>query len=222
VAKSYGTRIVKELERAKKKLEGRIKSLSAEHRKDDTLTFEELGVDRLFVDEAQAFKNLFYISKMTRVAGLPQTASERAFDMLLKVAARPEAERTAAGVVFATGTPVTNTMAEMFTMQRYLQMDVLRKQQLQHFDAWAARSAKRSRRWNWRPDGAGYRLHTRFARFVNVPELMQMFRQMADVQTADMLKLPVPVLLGGKPQSCVRPTPELKEFVASLAKRARN
>src|SRR5262249_11963927 len=117
-----GTRIVKELERAKKKLEAKIKTLSAEHRKGDTLTFEECALDRLFVDEAQAFKNLFYISKMTRVAGLPQTASERAFDMLLKVQ-HVQSQNGGGGVVFATGTPVTNTMAEMFTMQRYLQMD---------------------------------------------------------------------------------------------------
>jgi N12 class adenine-specific DNA methylase len=218
--KTYGARIVKELERAKRKLEGRIKSLSAEHRKDDTLTFEELGVDRLFVDEAQAFKNLFYISKMTRVAGLPQAASERAFDMMLKVA-HVQKQNGGGGVVFATGTPVTNTMAEMFTMQRYLQPELLRKHQLQHFDAWAGTFGETVTAMELAPDGAGYRLHTRFARFVNVPELMQMFRQMADVQTADMLNLPVPVLLGGKPQVVrASATPELKEFVASLAKRA--
>lgn len=217
---SSGARIVKEMERAKKKLEGRIKALAAEHRKDDTLTFEELGVDRLFVDEAQAFKNLFYISKMTRVAGLPQAASERAFDMFLKVQ-HVQQQNGGGGVVFATGTPVTNTMAEMFTMQRYLQMDLLRKHQLQHFDAWAGTFGETVTAMELAPDGAGYRLHTRFARFVNVPELMQMFRQMADVQTADMLKLPVPALDGGKPRIVRAPTtPELKEFVASLAKRA--
>ena len=219
-ASSSGTRIVKELERAKKKLEGRIKALGAEHRKDDTLTFEELGVDRLFVDEAQAFKNLFYISKMTRVAGLPQTASERAFDMFLKVQ-HVQKQNDGAGVVFATGTPVTNTMAEMFTMQRYLQMDVLRRQSLQHFDAWAGTFGETVTAMELAPDGAGYRLHTRFARFVNVPELMQMFRSMADVQTADMLKLPIPALDGGKARIVRAPTtPELKAFVASLAVRA--
>ncbi len=219
-ASSSGTRIVKELERAKKKLEGRIKALGAEHRKDDTLTFEELGVDRLFVDEAQAFKNLFYISKMTRVAGLPHTASERAFDMFLKVQ-HVQKQNDGAGVVFATGTPVTNTMAEMFTMQRYLQMDVLRRQSLQHFDAWAGTFGETVTAMELAPDGAGYRLHTRFARFVNVPELMQMFRSMADVQTADMLKLPIPALDGGKARIVRAPaTPELKAFVASLAVRA--
>ncbi len=217
---SGGARIVKEMERAKRKLEAKIKTLSAEHRKDDTLTFEELGVDRLFVDEAQAFKNLFYISKMTRVAGLPQTASERAFDMFLKVQ-HIQQQNGGGGVVFATGTPVTNTMAEMFTMQRYLQMDLLRRHSLQHFDAWAGTFGETVTAMELAPDGAGYRLHTRFARFVNVPELMQMFRQMADVQTADMLKLPVPALDGGKARIVRAPaTPELKEFVASLAKRA--
>jgi N12 class adenine-specific DNA methylase len=219
-AASSGTRIVKELERAKKKLEGRIKALGAEHRKDDTLTFEELGVDRLFVDEAQAFKNLFYISKMTRVAGLPQTASERAFDMFLKVQ-HVQKQNDGAGVVFATGTPVTNTMAEMFTMQRYLQMDQLRRQNLQHFDAWAGTFGETVTAMELAPDGAGYRLHTRFARFVNVPELMQLFRLMADVQTADMLRLPIPALDGGKARIVPAPaTPELKAFVASLAQRA--
>ena len=211
---------MKELERAKKRLESRIKTLAAEHRKDNTLTFEELGVDRLFVDEAQAFKNLFYVTKMTRVAGLPQTASERAFDMLLKVQ-HVQRQNGGAGVVFATGTPVTNTMAEMFTMQRYLQMDVLRRQRLQHFDAWAGTFGETVSAMELAPDGAGYRLNTRFARFVNVPELMHLFRQMADVRTADMLKLPVPALDGGKPRIVRAPsTPELKAFVASLAKRA--
>ncbi len=220
VAGSPNSRIVKELERAKKKLMARLKSLAAEHRKDDTITFEELGIDRLFVDEAQAFKNLFYTTKMTRVAGLPQSASERAFDMFLKVQ-HVQRENGGAGVVFATGTPVTNTMAEMFTMQRYLQMDALRRRHLQHFDAWAGTFGETVTAMELAPDGAGYRLHTRFARFVNVPELLGMFRQVADVQTADMLKLPVPELDGGKPRIVRAPcTPELKAFVASLAKRA--
>jgi N12 class adenine-specific DNA methylase len=220
ISGSGDTRMVKQLERSKKKLEGKIKTMAAVHRRDDTLTFEEIGVDRLFIDEAQAFKNLFYVTKMTRVAGLPQNASERAFDMFLKV---QHVQRTngGAGVVFATGTPVTNTMAEMFTMQRYLQMDVLRRQHLQHFDAWSGSFGETVSAMELAPDGAGYRLNTRFARFVNVPELMHLFRQTADVQTADMLKLPVPELEGGKPQVIRAPaTPELKAFVQSLAKRA--
>jgi N12 class adenine-specific DNA methylase/adenine-specific DNA methylase len=214
------SRIVKELERAKKRLEFRIKSLAAEHRKDNTLTFEELGVDRLFVDEAQAFKNLFYVTKMTRVAGLPQTASERAFDMFLKVQ-HLQRLNGGGGVVFATGTPISNSMAEMFTMQRYLQMQVLRDRRLQHFDSWSGTHGETVTAMELAPDGAGYRLNTRFARFVNVPELMQLFRQVADVQTADMLKLPVPEIEGGKPRVVSAPaTPELKAFVQSLAKRA--
>ncbi|MEO6244531.1 MAG: DEAD/DEAH box helicase family protein, partial [Opitutaceae bacterium] len=134
---SSDSRLVKQLESAKKRLDAKLNNLAAEHRKDNTLTFEELGVDRLFVDEAHAYKNLFYVTKMTRVAGLPQTASERAFDMLLKVQ-HVQRLNDGGGVVFATGTPVTNTMAEMFTLQRFLQMDVITSRRLQHFDSWAA------------------------------------------------------------------------------------
>ena len=133
-AESRGTRLVKELERIKKKLKAKLETLSASHRKDSTLTFEELGIDRLFVDEAHKFKNLFYVTKMNRVAGLPQTASERAFDLFLKVQYIQERNQ-GGGVVFATGTPISNTMAEMFTMQRYLQMHTLRRNQMQHFDS---------------------------------------------------------------------------------------
>ncbi|MDB6094039.1 MAG: N-domain protein family [Verrucomicrobia bacterium] len=220
MTKHEGARMVKELEKAKKRLEFRIKNLSGLDKKDDLLTFEEIGVDRLFVDEAQAFKNLFYATKMTRVAGLPQAASERALDMFLKTRYLQK-ENAGAGVVFATGTPITNTMAEMFTLQRYLQMDVLKFRRLSHFDAWAGTFGETVSAMELAPDGAGYRMHTRFARFVNVPELMHLFRQVADVQTADMLKLPVPEIEGGKPRIIRAPaTPELKAFVASLAQRA--
>lgn len=215
-----GTRIVKQLEASKKRLEARLKSMAAVHRKDDTLTFEELGVDRLFVDEAHAYKNLFYVTKMTRVAGLPQTASERAFDMFLKVQ-HVQRINGGGGVVFATGTPVTNTMAEMFTLQRFLQMDVLTSRHLRHFDSWAATFGESVTALELSPDGAGYRVNTRFARFVNVPELMHLFRQVADIQTADMLKLPIPKIDGGKPRIVRAPaTPQLKALVASLAVRA--
>ncbi len=193
--------------------------LSAEHRKDNTLTFEELGIDRLFIDEAHKFKNLFYVTKMTRVAGLPQTASERAFDMFLKVQ-HIQSRNKGGGVVFATGTPISNTMAEMFTMQRYLQMSALRRNQLQHFDSWAGTFGETVTSMELSPDGSGYRLRSRFARFVNVPELMQQFRQSADVQTAEMLKLPVPKLDQGRPLTISAPTtPELKKYVESLIKR---
>jgi N12 class adenine-specific DNA methylase len=211
--------LVKQVEKAKKRLKIKLNDLAATDKKDNTLTFEELGVDRLFVDEAQYFKNLFYISKMTRIAGLPQTASERAFDMLLKVR-HIQSVNDGGGVVFATGTPISNSMAEMFTMQRFLQPQELKKHKLQHFDSWAATFGEPVTAMELAPDGSGYRLHTRFARFVNVPELMQMFRQMADVQTAQMLNLPRPKLEGEKPAIRSAPaTPELEIFVQSLVKR---
>jgi len=219
-ADTNNRRLVKELEKAKKRLEAKLQALAAEHKKDNTLTFEELGVDRLFVDEALYFKNLFYVTKMTRIAGLPQTASERAFDMYLKVR-HVQSLNGGGGVVFATGTPIANSMAEMFTMQRYLQPDDLKKHNLHHFDSWAATFGEPVTAMELSPDGAGYRLNTRFTRFINVPELMQIFRQSADVQTAAMLNLPRPKLDGEKPAVRNAPaTPELKAFVQELAKRA--
>jgi N12 class adenine-specific DNA methylase len=216
---NHGTRLVKELERAKRRLEAKLQSLSANEKKDNTLTFEELGIDRLFVDEAHKFKNLFYVTKMTRVAGLPQTASERAFDMFLKVQ-YIQSKNRGGGVIFATGTPISNTVAEMFTMQRYLQMGTLRGNGLQHFDSWAGTFGEVVTAMELSPDGAGYRLNSRFARFVNVPELMQQFRQVADVQTSDMLKLPIPKLDQGGPITVsAPPTPELKRYVESLVSR---
>ncbi len=219
-ADSSNRRLVKELEKAKKRLETKLQALAADHKKDNTLTFEELGVDRIFVDEAHYFKNLFYVTKMTRIAGLPQTASERAFDMYLKVR-HVQSMNGGGGVVFATGTPIANSMAEMFTMQRYLQPDDLKKHNLHHFDSWAATFGEPVTAMELSPDGAGYRLNTRFARFINVPELMQIFRQSADVQTAAMLNLPRPKLDGEKPTVRNAPaTPELKAFVQELAARA--
>ncbi len=219
-AESSNRRLVKEIEKAKKRLEAKLQALAAEHKKDNTLTFEELGVDRIFVDEAHYFKNLFYVTKMTRIAGLPQTASERAFDMYLKVR-HVQSLNGGGGVVFATGTPIANSMAEMFTMQRYLQPEALKQHHLHHFDSWAATFGEPVTAMELSPDGAGYRLNTRFARFINVPELMQMFRQSADVQTAAMLNLPRPKLDGEKPMiRNASATEELKEFVQSLAARA--
>jgi N12 class adenine-specific DNA methylase len=214
-----GTRLVKELERVKKRLTAKLEALSADQKKDNTLTFEELGIDRLFIDEAHKFKNLFYVTKMTRVAGLPQTASERAFDLFLKVQ-HIQARNKGGGVVFATGTPISNTMAEMFTMQRYLQMETLRRNSLQHFDSWAGTFGETVTSMELSPDGSGYRLQSRFARFVNVPELMQQFRQVADVQTAEMLKLPVPKLDQGRPITISAPSSaELKRYVDALVSR---
>jgi len=219
-ADSSNRRLVKEIEKAKKRLEAKLQALAAEHKKDNTLTFEELEEDRIFVDEAHYFKNLFYVTKMTRIAGLPQTASERAFDMYLKVR-HVQSLNGGGGVVFATGTPIANSMAEMFTMQRYLQPEALKQHNLHHFDSWAATFGEPVTAMELSPDGAGYRVNTRFARFINVPELMQMFRQSADVQTAAMLNLPRPNLEGEKPTIRNAPaTEELKEFVQSLAARA--
>jgi N12 class adenine-specific DNA methylase len=213
------SRMVKTLERARKRLETKLKELTSSERKDDTLTFEELGVDRLFVDEAHYFKNLFYVTKMTRIAGLPQTASQRALDMFLKVC-HVQRLNGGGGVVFATGTPIANSVAEMFTMQRYLQMTALKALQIDHFDSWAATFGEPVTAMELAPDGAGYRLHTRFARFINVPELMQQFRQVADIQTQSMLKLPVPELRSGKPSVVSAPcSPELKRIVEQLVER---
>ena len=218
--KDGDSRIVKALERTKKQLETRLKELAANEKKDDGLTFEELGVDRVFGDEAHCWKNLFYISKMTRIAGLPQTASQRAFDMFLKVQ-HIQRMNGGGGVVFATGTPIANSVAEMFTMQRFLQMTTLKTQNVAHFDAWAATFGEPVTAMELAPDGSGYRLHARFAHFTNVPELMQMFRQVADIQTQAMLKLPVPDLRGGKPTVISAPcSSELKQIVQSLVERA--
>jgi hypothetical protein len=214
------SRIVKALERAKKQLETKLKELAANDKKDDGLTFEELGVDTILGDEAHFWKNLFYVSKMTRIAGLPQTASQRAFDMFLKVQ-HVQRVNGGGGVVFATGTPIANSVAEMFTMQRFLQMATLKAQNVAHFDAWAATFGEPVTAMELAPDGSGYRTNTRFARFLNVPELMQMFRQVADIQTQTMLKLPVPDLRGGKPAVISAPcSPELKQIVQSLVERA--
>lgn len=211
---------VKELERAKKRLETKLKELAGTEKKDDLLTFEQLGVDRLFIDEAHYFKNLFYVSKMTRIAGLPATASQRAFDMFLKTR-HIQRINGGGGVVFATGTPIANSVAEMFTMQRYLQMHALKAQRIDHFDSWAATFGEPVAAMELSPDGSGYRLHTRFARFINVPELMQQFRQVADIQTQAMLKLPVPTIRNGKPMTISAPcSAELKEIVQGLVERA--
>jgi len=185
-------RIVKELEKSKKRLEAKLKERADRERKDDAVTFEQLGVDRLFVDESDLFKNLGFVSKMNRIAGLPNTESNRALDMYIK--SRYLAGR-GGGTVFATG--------------------------VEHFDAWAANFGEAVTALELAPDGSGYRMHTRFAKFVNLPELLSMFRSFADVQTADMLKLPKPQMEGGKPHVVAAPaSPALKEFVGTLVDRA--
>ena len=216
--KGDNRRIIKELEKAKKRLEAKLKDRADRERKDDAVTWEQLGIDRLFVDEADLFKNLGFVSKMNRIAGLPNTESNRALDMYMKT--RYLAER-GGGTVFATGTPVSNTMAEMYTLQRYLAPLTLEAAGVDHFDAWAANFGEAVTALELAPDGSGYRMHTRFAKFVNLPELLSMFRSFADVQTADMLHLPRPEIEGGKPHiSAVPASPQLKEYVGSLVDRA--
>jgi N12 class adenine-specific DNA methylase/predicted RNA methylase len=213
-----GNRIVKELERAKKSWLARLEKLAAKSKKDDMLTFEELGVDFLFIDEAHYFKNLYRFTKMTRVAGLPNANSERAFDMFVKARHVMEKHGGRSGVVFATGTPVSNSMAEMWTMQRYLQPATLRGNHVAQFDTWAGNFGESVTALELSPDGGGYRMNTRFARFVNLPELMTMFREVADIRTADMLKLPVPRF--HLETVTAKPTAALKAFVATLVERA--
>jgi N12 class adenine-specific DNA methylase len=212
-------RIVKELEKAKKRLVAKLKKRADRENKDDTLTFEELGVDQLFVDEADLYKNLFYTTKMSRIAGLPNSDSNRAFDMFMKT--RYIRELTGGRVVFATGTPISNTMAEMYTMLRYLGPDLLKERGVEHFDAWAANFAEAVTALELAPDGSGYRMHTRFAKFINLPELLSMFRAFSDVQTADMLNLPCPHIAGGKPSVIAAPAGEdLKAYIKTLTERA--
>jgi len=213
-------RLVKELEKAKRRLRARLEKQANRDRKDDTITFEELGIDYLLVDEADLFKNLGYVSKKTRVAGLPNADSYRAFDMYLKTRYLRERQR-GRGVVFATATPIANTIAEMYTMLRYLGPELLQAQGTDHFDSWAANFGREVTSLELAPDGSGYRMHTRFAQFVNLPELLQIFRTVADVQTAEMLQLPRPSLAGGKPVTLAAPaSDELKAYVQTLVARA--
>ena len=190
--KIQGSRFtVKQMERAKKSLETRLKRLHDQSRKDDMITFEELGVDRLFVDEADSYKNLYLTTKMRNVGGIAQTEAQKSSDMYMKCRYLDEITG-GKGVIFSTGTPVSNSMVELYTMQRYLQYGTLADRNLQHFDAWASTFGETVTALEIAPEGNGYRLKTRFARFYNLPELMQMFREVADIQTADMLNLPVP------------------------------
>ncbi len=216
--KGDNRRIVKELEKAKKRLGTKLKDRASRESKDDAVTFEQMGIDRVFVDESDLYKNLGFTSKMTRIAGLPNTESNRALDMYMKT--RYLAERSG-GIVFATGTPISNTMAEMYTLQRYLAPETLKAAGVEHFDAWAANFGEPVTSLELAPDGSGYRMHTRFAKFINLPELLSMFRSFADVQTADMLHLPRPALQGGRPTITAAPgSPDLKAYVGKLVERA--
>lgn len=210
---------VKQLERAKKSLEARLEKLM-DAPKDDAVTFEELGVDSLMVDEAHQFKNLAVQTKMQNVAGITTTESQKATDLLMKCQYLDEIT-SGKGVVFCTGTPISNSAAELYTMMRYIQADTLREHGLYAFDAWAANFGETVSAMELAPEGTGYRMKTRFARFNNLPELISMWKLAADVQTADMLKLEVPELEGGKPTVIMCPPTELqKQTIQALGERA--
>ena len=216
--KIQGSRFtVKQMERTKKSLETRLKRLHDQSRKDDMITFEELGVDRLFVDEADGYKNLYLTTKMRNVGGVAQTEAQKSSDMYMKCRYLDEITG-GKGVIFSTGTPVSNSMVELYTMQRYLQYGTLAEKNLQHFDAWASTVGETVTALEIAPEGNGYRLKTRFARFYNLPELMQMFREVADIQTADMLNLPVPEAEYRVVK--VKPTELQEEMVEELGNRA--
>ena len=208
---------IKQMERTKKQLEGRLRKLQAEGRKDDVVTFEELGVDRLFVDEAHAYKNLFLTTKMRNVAGLSTSEAQKSTDMFLKC--RYMDELTGGrGIVFATGTPISNSMTEMYTMQRYLQYSTLQRNNMTHFDSWASTFGETSTAIELAPEGTGYRARTRFSKFFNLPELMSMFKEVADIKTADQLNLPTP--MPHYETVVVQPTEIQKAMVQSLSERA--
>ncbi|MET0017973.1 DEAD/DEAH box helicase family protein [Oscillibacter sp.] len=182
---------IKQMEKTRKGIETKIEKLNDQSRKDDVVTFEELGTDRLFVDESHFYKNLFLYTKMRNVSGIAQTEAQKSSDLFMKC--RYLDELTGGrGIVFATGTPISNSMVELYTIQRYLQMKALQEQGLQHFDSWAANYGETVTAIELSPEGSGYRAKTRFAKFYNLPELMSVFKNVADIQTADMLKLPVP------------------------------
>ena len=208
---------VKQLEKTKKKLETRLEKLNDDFKKDDVITFEELGVDKLFVDEAHNYKNLYLYTKMRNVAGIGQSEAFKSSDMFMKC--RYMDEMTGGkGVVFATGTPVSNSMTELYTMQRYLQYESLKKNGLEHFDSWASTFGETQSSFELSPEGTGYRVKTRFSKFYNLPELMSMFKEVADIQTADMLNLPTPE--ANYEVIKTEPSEEQKEILKSLSERA--
>ena len=208
---------IKQLEKTKRGLETRLEKLRAEHRKDDVVTFEELGVDRLFVDEAHSYKNLYLYTKMRNVAGLSVTEAQKSSDMFAKCRYMDEITG-GKGVIFATGTPVSNSMTELYTMQRYLQYDTLKRKGLAHFDCWASTFGETVTAIELAPEGTGYRARTRFAKFFNLPELMAMFKETADIKTADQLHLPTPT--PHFENISVKPSEYQQEMIQALSERA--
>lgn len=208
---------IKQLEKSRKAVKQKLEKLNDQSRKDDVVTFEELGVDRLFIDESHYYKNLYLYTKMRNVGGIAQTEAQKSSDLFMKC--RYLDELTGGrGTVFATGTPISNSMVELYTIQRYLQYNTLVKNNLQHFDAWASTFGETVTAVELTPEGTGYRAKTRFAKFYNLPELMAMFKEVADIKTADMLDLPVPQ--AHYHNIAVKPSEMQKEMVASLAERA--
>ena len=208
---------IKQLEKSRKAVKQKLEKLNDQSRKDDVVTFEELGVDRLFIDESHYYKNLYLYTKMRNVGGIAQTEAQKSSDLFMKC--RYLDELTGGrGTVFATGTPISNSMVELYTIQRYLQYNTLVKNGLQHFDAWASTFGETVTAVELTPEGTGYRAKTRFAKFYNLPELMAMFKEVADIKTADMLDLPVPQ--AHYHNIAVKPSEMQKEMVASLAERA--
>ena len=208
---------VKQLERTRKSLEARLEKLQAESRKDDVVTFEQLGVDRLFVDEAHNYKNLFLYTKMRNVAGLSTSDAQKSSDMFAKCRYMDEITGNR-GVIFATGTPVSNSMTELYTMQRYLQYDRLQELSMTHFDCWASRFGETVTALELAPEGTGYRARTRFSKFFNLPELMNLFKEVADIKTADQLNLPTPEV--EYHNIVAQPTEHQQEMVKALSERA--
>lgn len=208
---------VKQMEKTKKTLEAKLQKLNDQTRKDDVVTFEELGVDRLFVDESHFYKNMFLYTKMRNIAGIAQTDAQKSSDMFAKCQYLDELTG-GKGVTFATGTPVSNSMVELYTIMRYLQYDTLQKMGLSHFDDWAASFGETVTAIELSPEGTGYRAKTRFARFFNLPELISLFKESADVQTADMLNLPVPQ--AEYINEVLKPSETQEEMVSSFADRA--
>ncbi len=208
---------VKQLERTRKSLEARLEKLQAEGRKDDVVTFEQLGVDRLFVDEAHNYKNLFLYTKMRNVAGLSTSDAQKSSDMFAKCRYMDEITGNR-GVIFATGTPVSNSMTELYTMQRYLQYERLQELNMTHFDCWASRFGETVTALELAPEGTGYRARTRFSKFFNLPELMNLFKEVADIKTADQLNLPTPEV--EYHNIVALPTGHQKEMVKALSERA--
>ena len=208
---------VKQLERTKRSLEARLEKLQADHRKDDVITFEQLGVDRMFVDEAHNYKNMFLYTKMRNVAGLSTTDAQKSSDMFAKCRYLDEVTGSR-GMVFATGTPVSNSMTELYTMQRYLQYDRLQQMGMTHFDCWASRFGETVTALELAPEGTGYRARTRFSKFFNLPELMNLFKEVADIKTADQLNLPTPEV--EYHTVVAKPTEHQQDMVAALSERA--